>query len=405
MVVRILMSGQSNALGRGTGGPDFSGVDNSVRIWNNVNPLGSLGSAFVTAVSARSAGTFENNDTNNMGVWFASRLGPAVNDTVRMVLAARGATAISAWSPGNSVGMFEYTVNAWKAAYPSNAADIFIWHQGEGNTSTAPTSYISSFRNLIQNLKNQGVLNNNTKILLGGLSPDNTSRIAFNVNVLEQMSLDYPDSFYADSFLTTTYDGTHFDGPSLYTMGNRNLYNAYLESNREAGMAIFALVNDGGTPGQAGSGNLRRYNLDNLKNMGLGSRNINSAAATISGTTLSSAMAAAGSIVAQGQGSSGLWVKWQSGLMICVNDVTLTYSTNSNINNTWTYPQSFTASPFVIVSGKATGTTASTASRSVAWLDAQNPGTTQVNIRATSNNGFSTGENFAVYALAIGFFK
>lgn len=101
--LRVFVSGQSNALGRAEDGPDWSTISKAVRVWNNVNPLGSHGSAFIAAEEARAAGPFQHTDPNhlinNFGVWFCDRVAREFGQPVDMTIVARGASWIDYWHP------------------------------------------------------------------------------------------------------------------------------------------------------------------------------------------------------------------------------------------------------------------------------------------------------------------
>lgn len=260
MTLRVLVSGQSNSLGRATDGPSFSGVDSRVSVWNNINPLGADGSAFVTAAAAKTAGVFENTDRNNFAVWFCDRLARAMSDTVTMTLVARGGISISEWAPsGATYPMLAEMTSVW-AATGQPPADVFLWHQGEQDVGVmTPANYRTAFAAMLANLQAAGVISANTIVIVGGLVEATQARIDFNTDALKQLPADDARVAYADSSNLESYDATHFSGYGLYLFGRDRYFRAYQEA---ISMSLYALVNDGGTPGEAGTGENKILNLD-----------------------------------------------------------------------------------------------------------------------------------------------
>ena len=263
MTKTVFISGQSNAIGRGVGGPNWSGISSLVKVWNNANPLGANGTAFVTPVLGSS--TFDPSDGNNFGVWFANRLARHLSEAVNMAMVARGNTAISGWAPGDIVGMLQECIDVW-AATGQGPADIFLWHQGEANTGTSYSTYNTAFQALLTNLTAAGVVNANTLVILGGLSEDTTARRDFNENVLKQIAANYARVQFARSDGLVSFDGTHFDGMSLFDFGNTRYFDAWMKVQQA--MTVYVWANDGGTPGSPGTGTNKLANLSRLLDEG-----------------------------------------------------------------------------------------------------------------------------------------
>lgn len=253
MTLRVFVSGQSNALGRANGGPDWSTIDSRVRVWNNVNPLGSNGTAFTDPVTARTGGTFDNTDRNNFGVWFCDRLARHDNDDVDMTIVARGASSILLWDTAEATyPMLQECIDVW-AATGQEPAHVFLWHQGEGDASSMSHSeWETRFYELLDDLTAGGVIDADTKIVIGGIADQVVEAKAyFNREVLQVIAADDPRIGFADARLLTTTDGTHFDGDATYRFGAERYWTGYLASQDAS---LYALVNEGGTPGVAGSG-------------------------------------------------------------------------------------------------------------------------------------------------------
>lgn len=229
MTIKVFASGQSNMVGRGAGGPAMSGASSDVRVWNNVNPLGSNGDAFVPAAQAQSGGTFELTDRNNLAVWFCDKLARKLFDTVDLTVVARASSSIQLWAPGEVTSpMLQECISVWTATNQRSAADVFLWHQGENNSATTPhASYMAAFEALLVNLEAGGVIGPETVILVGGILEGDASRTSFNSGALLPLARRRKRG-YARSYGLTSADGAHFDGASLAALGARRYFAAYL---------------------------------------------------------------------------------------------------------------------------------------------------------------------------------
>jgi hypothetical protein len=224
VTVRVFVSGQSNALGRGTGGPLWNRISSNVRVWNNANPLGSLGDSFVSAEQARQAGTFEHLNRGNFAVWFCDRLARASLDSVDMTLVAVGGSPISRWSPQESeFPILPHIVDVWEATGQA-PADVFLWHQGESDVQ-APDGWGAAFDAVVSNLTAAGVINDQAAIIVGGIVENSKERSAFNRQHLFRAATRHRGAF-ASSHGLTAYDGAHFTASGLKRLGTR-YFNAY----------------------------------------------------------------------------------------------------------------------------------------------------------------------------------
>lgn len=229
MTIKVFASGQSNMLGRGVGGPAMDGVSSSVRVWNNVNPLGSNGTAFTTASAAQAGGTFQLTDRNNLAVWFCDKLARTQFEAVDLTLVARASSSIQLWSPTETTSpMLQECIDVWSATNQRAPADVFLWHQGENNSVTTPhSSYITAFETLLANLTAGGVIGPSTVILTGGILEGDSSRTRFNRGALLPLASKARHG-HASSYSMASSDGAHFDGPSLVALGARRYFAAYL---------------------------------------------------------------------------------------------------------------------------------------------------------------------------------
>ncbi|WP_332823127.1 sialate O-acetylesterase [Stutzerimonas kunmingensis] len=222
MAVRVFASGQSNSIGWGASGPSFAKVSSSVRVWNNANPLGGNGSAFVTAATAQTGGTFQYTDRNNAFVWFCDKLARTQHEAVDLTFVGRGNSPIELWDADESVSpMLAECIGVWTAT-GQPPADIFLWHQGENNAGWERTPYEARFDTLLDDLTRGGVIDGNTIVIVGGLAEENNQRVTFNHRVLARLRR----ATFATSYGLKTSDGTHFDAASLTRLARR-YFSAY----------------------------------------------------------------------------------------------------------------------------------------------------------------------------------
>lgn len=226
MTIRVFVSGQSNALGRFAGTRPWSEISSDVRVWNNVNALGAVGSAFVTAEQARAAGTFMSTDRNNFGVWFCDRVARARFEPVDMTIVARGASRIEFWSIEEAeYPMLQNCIDVWSAT-GQQPADVFLWHQGEGDCLAMDyAGWQQAFEGLITNLRAGGVLDDSTLILAGGLTDNRWEKMDFNDKAILPAVSTRGRAYAASDLLAN--DGTHFYGDALEQFGAQRYYAAY----------------------------------------------------------------------------------------------------------------------------------------------------------------------------------
>lgn len=417
MTIRVFVSGQSNALGRGTGGPNWSGIDSRVRVWDNANPLGANGTAWRTAALARSTySTFQFTDRNNFGVWFCHRLAQIADDDVDMTIVARGGTLLEEWAPGSPLGMLEECDAVWTATGQA-PADVFLWMQGEGDDqATSAADYKTAFLSLLSNLTSAGVIDANTTVIMGELFPRDSFRTDFNSNVLASLASENANIFVASNDGLESYDDTHYGGQSLYAFGVDGFFAAYQEAQGTDMADLYAFVNEGGTPGVAGTGINKTFNLTALAEVGLGSKDITLSpdyAGIPPGDDLMTAgMLAAGALVEWGVDvTNGTYFRFESGLQICFHKMILPYLSAAALQATWTFPKTFNSSAptvFALRNG-AFNNGASTSKRYGAWLQIVSESTTTAAVGllkpSTAPDPFASGDSFGVNVFALGFWK
>lgn len=224
MTKLVLSTGQSNDLGRYEGGTAFSLATN-VTAWNNVNPLGSNGTAFVTPTE--SSPPFNSTGGNNLALWFCRRMAQELNEAVELILVARDSSDLTYWNP--TTGTIYQEIEDVHAATGRGAADVLIWHQGEGGngaTGEFDHLYKADWITMRNALRTAGILKNDAPSILGGLQG---TRIGGARDMyLQELADENADVYYASSEgLTDGGDTLHFSGPALYTFGYFRYWEQY----------------------------------------------------------------------------------------------------------------------------------------------------------------------------------
>ncbi len=222
MVVRVLATGQSNMRGRFEGGhPPFS-TATRVTVWNNVNPLGSNGTALVSP--SEGSAPFNSDGSNNLALWFCHRLSQELNDDVQLILVARDSSDISFWHPSTG-SLYAEILDVWNA-YGGYEFDILLWHQGETGETPDNTQYKTKWIAMRNALRTVGVIKDNAPAILGGLQG---ARIGgTNDTYLQQLANENADVYYASSVgLDHGGDSLHFSGSALYVFGYFKYWDQY----------------------------------------------------------------------------------------------------------------------------------------------------------------------------------
>lgn len=218
MTLNILASGQSNMAGRGTGGPSPLTANPLVQVWNNVNELGSNGTEFISPPDFGNSPWYST--ANNLALWFADAAATALNETVNLVLVAKGSQSISHWS---STGDMYAEMKAVYQLTGLPPADVFLWHQGESDRETSGCAYKLSLLNLMARLRADGLLAYDAPTLAGAIvvGGDNSDlETEFNSN-LNNLAADHPDLLYVNTSGLGLHDNVHFSGQGLYDLGLR----------------------------------------------------------------------------------------------------------------------------------------------------------------------------------------
>jgi hypothetical protein len=140
----------------------------------------------------------------------------------------RGVRVAKNWpiTPGKSdLAPFIYNsrIGAKRVLLASKKAkfNVVIFHQGESNKENDPETYYKKFEALRFRLINFGFIDENTKIITGGLSTVG-SFYADHKAMMQLMAANYSNVRFADSNgLAVADDNIHFTGESLTTLGQR----------------------------------------------------------------------------------------------------------------------------------------------------------------------------------------
>lgn len=209
MTKTLLLSGQSNAVGRGEGGvfPSHS----LVQVWDSQNDrddLTALGTGFVTA--NRQSAPFVDS-CNNLGYHAARYLADMIGEDVQLVIVAKGSQSISKWA--NGAPMHE-RIKAVLSAAGISAVDAFLWHQGEGDEVLGSGTYAEKFTQLLTDLESEGIVGATTPVIIGETSPTHP-----NINAVLRGLEGGRVRCARLTHLNTLSDGTHFDGSALVQAG------------------------------------------------------------------------------------------------------------------------------------------------------------------------------------------
>lgn len=215
MTRTFICSGQSNAVGRGTGGPwDISPL---VTTWNNQNDVldatTNLGTTF--KVAERETHPFVNS-RNNMFVHACDRIARTLNEPVRMILVAKGGEPIAQWYSSGSPKVLLNRINAvWGVAGLAGPISGYFWHQGESDGNTGYDTYKGRFDAMLAYMQSQGIMTASTPVVIGETSVSHT-----DINArLDRLARENPRIEIARIKDLPTSDGTHFTGDALRAAG------------------------------------------------------------------------------------------------------------------------------------------------------------------------------------------
>jgi hypothetical protein len=213
-VITILGMGQSNAQGNQSGGPDFT--SSTIEVWNNHadrDDLVNIGTSWSPMTIGQPP--FNIAGSNNMMAHAARWVEITTGEPVRLILVSMGGQSINKWTDaaGNRGPLYYRMLAVLAAAGITDPVDLFPWHQGEADNGTSGT-YAARFAAMLSNLMADGVIDANTKIVIGETSPASANILP----VLRSLASAQVKVAHL-SILPTAPDGIHFTGPSLSEAG------------------------------------------------------------------------------------------------------------------------------------------------------------------------------------------
>lgn len=235
----IGITGQSNAAGSNTGGPNPA--SSKVKTWNGATSSWG-GSDYLAAPWSLSTPN-GNGGNNNMALALAHRIADDTNAEVFIIYDAVGGQSIDQWV-GTGTSSTRYA--AFKAKVTAALAttelsgitelDFLIYAQGEEDATTMNYStYLTKFTTLNTQFRAETWIDDNTPIFVTGMSGLHTRYQVW------QAQADYcenvnKNTIYVNSMglktefdVAGTGDYTHFLGDSLWEMGYDRIWNASKE--------------------------------------------------------------------------------------------------------------------------------------------------------------------------------
>ncbi|MFD2832950.1 sialate O-acetylesterase [Gramella sp. AN32] len=222
----FLLIGQSNMAGRG----DYESLEDTLLIQNVfiLNEKGVFEPAKNPLNRYSTIRKTNNPDLQKIGIGqtFASGISEALQDSVYLIVNAKGGTHIEKFLKGGDHAYYESIVNRTKNALKNNpelSLDAILWHQGESNSGN-PSNYLENLRTLIEDLRTDFDLPN-LPVIVGqlGMWRDHYSEIR---GLIRTIPSQIPNTFLVSSEGLTNKDKAHFDTKSYKEFGKRyaNIY-------------------------------------------------------------------------------------------------------------------------------------------------------------------------------------
>lgn len=225
--MRVLCTGQSNAIGRGIKGPDPTTANPKVTVWNNQNEVDSAGTQFI-APPTFANNPWSSNGGNNFGLWFCDRAAKELREDIRYTLVADGGESIAAWDKATGF-MYARMVSVFNAQ-GQEPADVLLWHQGENDGGVLTTAqYKAAFLDVIANFRADGLLAADAPVITGELSELNDPANADINLAFTELAAEDPLTYFALADGLQIYDGVHYTGASLYAFGRFRYWDKYRE--------------------------------------------------------------------------------------------------------------------------------------------------------------------------------
>ena len=229
----ILCSGQSNAAGSNSGGPNPANT--KVKTWDET--LGQWGGSDYTLAPWSYSSPNGNSSNNNMALALAHRVQAVTGRDVYIIFDAVGGTSIDEWV-GSGVTSTRYQAIRDKvsAAFATaelssvTTVDCIHWQQGEEDYDNTFSEYLTKFTTLISQFRAETWTLDVTPIVCGAASELHDR---YEPNRAQRHYCNKSDSFCVwvnSAGLETFGDNTHFSGDSLWEMGYYRLYQAFKQA-------------------------------------------------------------------------------------------------------------------------------------------------------------------------------
>jgi hypothetical protein len=137
-------------------------------------------------------------------------------NSIGLVVNAKGGTSISAWEPGSH--FYNEAIKRTKEAMKYGTLKGILWHQGESDASRSDT-YLPKITNLIQAFRID-FNSHDLPVVVGQLSENKPQRINFNKMILK-LPLSLENVGVVTTENTGTTDSTHFNAESQRLLGER----------------------------------------------------------------------------------------------------------------------------------------------------------------------------------------
>ena len=155
------------------------------------------------------------------GYTFASTVATKLQDTIFMIVNARGGTAIERFMKNDSTGYYEKTIFRIKQAmknYPDLKPEAIIWHQGESNRDNYK-NYIARLRTLTEDYRRD--LNTPELPLIVGEIGEWNPKNRFISEKIKLIPDSIPNAYLVSSQNLKNIDEFHFDTASQREFGKR----------------------------------------------------------------------------------------------------------------------------------------------------------------------------------------
>ncbi len=157
-----------------------------------------------------------------LGYTFARTLEGYYQDSIYLIVNARGGTEISNFSKGNATGYYQSTLDRVQNAlikYPNIKLEAILWHQGESDRDN-PETYISKLKQLTADYRND-LSYAQLPFIIGDLGTWNADYGAIRAK-LHQV----PDSI-EQTYLVSSDNLVNFDSHHFNSLGQRRLGRRY----------------------------------------------------------------------------------------------------------------------------------------------------------------------------------